>query len=190
MHVVLDTSTRVFAARRRDRAIKRAEAAQFAHRATTVRDVCLGERTLQYGYLEYLGVTRFPPRVACDELKFGVGKAGVGIGVGIGQLRIGASGWGIGGNSGLRIVRRGWVTLPETLTSISVPFACPQNQPLPPCGWQASRQCLPHQRAPFLRRPAYTTADQNRLKTDGTYTDTCDRRRRRKMRCVRRTPHV
>ena len=61
--VAWDTSTGVFAARRRDRAIKQAEAyvAQFAHRPITVRDVCLAakvsERTLQYGFLEYFGVT-------------------------------------------------------------------------------------------------------------------------------------
>jgi len=61
--VNLDATTDIFAARKRDRAIKEAEAyiAQFAHEPITVHDVCVAakvsERTLQYGFLEYFGVT-------------------------------------------------------------------------------------------------------------------------------------
>ena len=61
--VSLDASTGIFATRKRDRAIKEAEKyiARFAHEPITVRDVCVAakvsERTLQYGFLEYFGVT-------------------------------------------------------------------------------------------------------------------------------------
>jgi len=65
LNVLVDAGspTGVFATRKRDRAIKQAEAyiAQFAHRPITVCDVCraakVSERTLQYGFLEYFGVT-------------------------------------------------------------------------------------------------------------------------------------